>query len=278
MSKPRRGFTLVELLVVIGIIALLISILMPSLSGAQRKSKSVKCMASLRQIGLAFAMYGQDFKGAWPVAVHQSGQSAGKPWLMPGTGERRWPDLIGPYVVGKKDMAYNEIDKVRQMSVLWGCPEWTSSNDRDALNSSTTNDILRPGYGMQYYPNYPDNVPSPVDGWLAYYSTTAPGSYWKSTRWGTHGSQRGLIADSITHIIQTPTTCSRSGVTFQPFTITGQFYVDGTRHAKLGTTAQQARTGIKGMNMLFCDGHVDSVTVVEAWNAIHNPGEDRSTP
>jgi len=47
---------------------------------------------------------------------------------------------------------------------------------------------------MQYYPNYPDPVPSPSDGWLAYYSTTAPGTYVKSTRWGTRGSQRGLIA------------------------------------------------------------------------------------
>src|ERR1044071_139323 len=175
MAKRRHAFTLVELLVVVGIIGVLISILMPAISGAQRKGKSVKCMSSLRQIGVAFLQYAADFKGAWPVAVHQSGQSAAKPWLMPGTEERRWPDLIGPLISGKKNMAYNTIDQVRQMSVLWGCPEWTSSNDRDAINSSAVNDQLRPGYGMQYYPFYPtdpipskNRLPSPIDGQLAY--------------------------------------------------------------------------------------------------------------
>jgi prepilin-type N-terminal cleavage/methylation domain-containing protein/prepilin-type processing-associated H-X9-DG protein len=85
LMKRRLGFTLVELLVVIGIIALLVSILLPTLGKARQQANLTACMAQMRDVGNAISMYVGDNKGSYPgpvvgqVRLYYSVSSTGVP-------------------------------------------------------------------------------------------------------------------------------------------------------------------------------------------------------
>ena len=74
--RVRKGFTLVELLVVIGIIAVLIGILLPALNGARVRARVVQCTSNLRQVTLAALMYANDNHGALPPMRADTGPNA----------------------------------------------------------------------------------------------------------------------------------------------------------------------------------------------------------
>ena len=90
VSRKTTGFTLVELLVVISIIAVLISLLLPALNKARESGMTISCLSKLRQLGIASTMYGNENRGCLPS------------WSLHSTaGANQWAAVLAPYI-GKK--------------------------------------------------------------------------------------------------------------------------------------------------------------------------------
>ena len=89
--RTEHGFTLIELLVVVAIIALLISILLPSLSQAREQARTIKCAANLRQFGLANHLYADDSDGYFvPIRM-----GSHQPWGFVWSHNTRYRALLG---------------------------------------------------------------------------------------------------------------------------------------------------------------------------------------
>src|SRR3954454_19138818 len=113
MKAPHRrdAFTLVELLVVIGIIAVLISILLPALSKAREKANTIRCAANLRSVGQGIAAYVAQYRGALPASNFYKGlafdSTTGQLPTTPSDGYVHWSSFIyGDQEKASNDAAY----------------------------------------------------------------------------------------------------------------------------------------------------------------------------
>lgn len=94
----RRGFTIVELLVVIGIIALLLSLLLPALSRARAAARQIKCASQLKEIDHGLQMYANQWNG-WVYPANPGGRFR---WWEHVPGLEGYAEIGGPYVVDLK--------------------------------------------------------------------------------------------------------------------------------------------------------------------------------
>jgi prepilin-type N-terminal cleavage/methylation domain-containing protein/prepilin-type processing-associated H-X9-DG protein len=266
-AHPRRGFTLVELLVVIAIIAVLIAILLPALNAARRQANSVKCKASLNQIGQAYFMYAIDYKGYWPVSAVEDYDN-----LTPAY----WQNIIAKYVTKAKIGVTSTTDQdaiFARRSIIWGCPVF------EGYFTGTIGGVnrLQTGYGMNCEARMREDYPSPTNLSLsgsptntaaierALIRTYSMGRWMKQTEF-TKPAQRALIADCRFWSLEAlnpaggvipgqesnPTSTYTSGASGQT---TFDFYRHGRYPSVVGT--QYSPTGGSvAFNILYCDGHV----------------------
>ena len=118
----RFGFTLIELLVVIAIIALLAAILFPVFARARENARKTSCQNNLKQIGLGFAQYSQDFDETLPC-----GYSAGPP-------ARDWANDVAPYL---KSTQLQQCPSTRRAGRHYGYGWYLASTPGRALADIT---------------------------------------------------------------------------------------------------------------------------------------------
>jgi prepilin-type processing-associated H-X9-DG protein len=288
---------LVELLVVIGIIAVLVAILLPALTAARKQAMAVKCAAQLREIGNAFAIYASESKGWFPPAQLQPAAGLtynidGTPFPQQGLGAY-WYHFLQKYVT-KTKLGYassNANDRAdARKSVLWACPVWEGYQSAAYTGGVNVN---QPGIGMNVWPTFTASYPTPptsypptkdrvfIQNWGA---ANQVGNFQRQVVWGRQGAERALVGDSLFWEIEAPRVPA-TGIIGQAMAINtvaagnhafslGNTLVDCYRHGKYpplsGDGFSHKKDGGKvAFNMLYADGHVSTeVDRTQAFRAL----------
>jgi prepilin-type N-terminal cleavage/methylation domain-containing protein/prepilin-type processing-associated H-X9-DG protein len=286
--RRPRAFTLVELLVVIGIIAVLIGVLLPALTAARRQAGAVKCATQLREIFNAMQMYAVENKGYFPPSQLQTATPSFKYNVdgvdYPVTGSTLgayWFTFLAKYVTKSKVgyAAGSASDAaVARNTVFWGCPNWDGHRSTSAaINAIGGINPIQLGFGMTYWPDasptnpattaYPTAARSSfIQGWRPNPPANIAWKWGKQTTYGKGGAEKALIADSRFWSLTSDAGPANGVLPRQPyiqnlvdFNGANQTYADIYRHGKYPPVVGQQfsnQGGKVSYNILYCDGHV----------------------
>ena len=200
------GFTLIELLVVIAIIAILAAMLLPALSKAKAKAKSINCLSNMRQLGLAFKIYTDENANKF-VQLARSGAAPANA-IVPDGANTWWPDLLTASMGTKSINIHN-------------CPSMTGTNTfgigmnhieigrfLEAAPANREGQVMHPSATVVFGDSFlignpaeadPDRwLPVNVPGGSLYFRTPSNTGYWDSSPWRIYNRHSGRA--NVAHV------------------------------------------------------------------------------
>jgi prepilin-type N-terminal cleavage/methylation domain-containing protein len=194
-KNPDKGFTLVELLVVIAVIALLMALLLPALNKARDQAQTIKCASNLRQFGFMYEMYAQTHNESMP-----GGWNSGAMWMV---------DLM-PYYQGVGDVrlcpkATKFLDRTgctdascpKTVDSAWG--RWGEPGFYGGVVAVWAQKGLYGSYGVNGWAHNPPDIGATINGTKLYDILPEANrlKYWRSMLNVKHSSDVPLMADAM---------------------------------------------------------------------------------
>ena len=159
---PTSGFTLIELLVVIAIIAILAAILFPVFQSVRENARQATCQSNLKQLGLAFALYANDYDGNFPAPITNYGSGPAFNQVPP-TWVSGDPNNTKMYVDVGGIFPYVKQRGNGGLGNTFGCPDGVAHSGTGISYSSppgqnyVMNQYLQTGWGGLYNPTTVNN-------------------------------------------------------------------------------------------------------------------------
>jgi prepilin-type N-terminal cleavage/methylation domain-containing protein/prepilin-type processing-associated H-X9-DG protein len=265
VATKRRGFTLVELLVVIGIIALLISILLPALNRAREQAYSAKCASNERQLYQYLMMYVNDNKNYLPCMPGRGCTTTLSPpatiapaWFFSASGMMDMSDGVMLAYLPKSTLGTNMVSANLPL-LLFNCPDDMSDGDVRITNSANSVGPRNFSYSFNCFFDWNFNRPSPGFDNTLQISSSNPAHAVNMSRVQTPANKIFIVEekwpnDSWCAMITGPVTSLASPPGLD------ENDVPADRHTGYG-------------NQCFGDGHVDRLTPADIYAHTTHAGD-----